>query len=95
MRESDLLKLEAICRAAGVTLLVVRSYGLVGTMRASAPQHCVTDSKPDSQVRRTQGTLCNSNTIPSDATCTCAVRMYTCVYMYCSVGWRINDGFGA
>jgi len=52
MRESDLLRLEAVCRAAGATLLAVRSYGLVGTMRAClGGAHCVVESKPDAQAR--------------------------------------------
>lgn len=50
MRETDLLKLDAICRASRVQLLVVRSYGLVGYLRASLPEHHIVESKPDSQV---------------------------------------------
>lgn len=51
MREPDLLKLEAICCSQRIKLLVARSYGLIGLMRASLPPHCVIDSKPDTQVR--------------------------------------------
>ncbi|KAF6256211.1 hypothetical protein COO60DRAFT_135121 [Scenedesmus sp. NREL 46B-D3] len=50
MPEQQLLKLDELCRATGVKLLVVRSYGLVGFMRASLPEHVVIESKPDSQV---------------------------------------------
>ena len=35
MREPDLLKLDAVCRGQGVTLLVVRSFGLMGLLRVS------------------------------------------------------------
>lgn len=35
MREAELIKLDEICRAKGVKLLVARSYGLVGYMRVS------------------------------------------------------------
>lgn len=50
MSESQLLKLDELCRSKGVKLLAVRSYGLVGFMRASLPEHVVIESKPDSQV---------------------------------------------
>lgn len=33
MREAELLKLDEICRPAGVTLVAVRSYGLMGLLR--------------------------------------------------------------
>jgi hypothetical protein len=35
MTEPHLLQLEALCRAKGVKLLAVRSYGLMGYMRVS------------------------------------------------------------
>ncbi|KXZ45671.1 hypothetical protein GPECTOR_52g69 [Gonium pectorale] len=51
MREQDMVKLDSICRStARATLLVVRSYGLVGYLRASLPEHRVVESKPDSQL---------------------------------------------
>jgi hypothetical protein len=37
MREPDLLKLEEVCRAANVRLMVVRAYGLFGTLRVNNP----------------------------------------------------------
>jgi hypothetical protein len=36
MPEVQLLQLDELCRAKGVKLLVVRSYGLMGYMRVSA-----------------------------------------------------------
>jgi len=36
MREQDVLKLEAICRDMKVTLVIVRSYGLMGMLRVRA-----------------------------------------------------------
>eukprot|EP00879_Flechtneria_rotunda_P018141 GHRR01019026.1.p1 GENE.GHRR01019026.1~~GHRR01019026.1.p1 ORF type:complete len:381 (+),score=78.31 GHRR01019026.1:1545-2687(+) len=50
MREQQLLKLDGLCRSKGVKLLIVRSYGLMGYMRASLPEHNIIASKPDSQV---------------------------------------------
>lgn len=50
MPEHQLLALEALCRAKRVKLLAVRSYGLMGSMRASLGEHCVVESKPDAQV---------------------------------------------
>lgn len=50
MPEQQLLQLDELCRAKGVKLLVVRSYGLMGYMRVSLPEHVVIESKPDSQV---------------------------------------------
>jgi amyloid beta precursor protein binding protein 1 len=35
MPEQQLLRLDELCRAKGVKLLVVRSYGLMGFMRVS------------------------------------------------------------
>lgn len=35
MREPHLVKLDAICRAHGVILVVARSYGLAGYLRVS------------------------------------------------------------
>ena len=48
--EADAVELDAICRQAGVRLLLLRSYGLVGYVRASVPEHRVVESKPDSKV---------------------------------------------
>ncbi|KAG2486394.1 hypothetical protein HYH03_014972 [Edaphochlamys debaryana] len=51
MREQDMTKLDDICRATGrAKLLIVRSYGLVGYLRASLPEHRIVESKPDSQL---------------------------------------------
>ncbi|KAG2428848.1 hypothetical protein HYH02_014260 [Chlamydomonas schloesseri] len=51
MREQDAVALDAICRATGrAKLLLVRSYGLVGYLRASLPEHRIVESKPDSQL---------------------------------------------
>ncbi|KAI8465712.1 MAG: hypothetical protein J3K34DRAFT_436030 [Monoraphidium minutum] len=50
MVEPSLLALEALCRAKGVQLLAVRSYGLMGYLRASMAEHTVVESKPDTQV---------------------------------------------
>lgn len=35
MREQQLLELDVLCRSRGITLLIVRSYGLMGYMRVS------------------------------------------------------------
>ncbi|GLI60728.1 hypothetical protein VaNZ11_002954 [Volvox africanus] len=51
MREQDMVKLDEICRSTGrAKLLIVRSYGLVGYLRASLPEHHIVESKPDSQL---------------------------------------------
>eukprot|EP00775_Hariotina_reticulata_P012383 gene12383-12517_t len=50
MPEQQLLRLEELCRRQGTKLLVVRSYGLMGYMRASLSEHVVVESRPDSQV---------------------------------------------
>ncbi|KIY97632.1 NEDD8-activating enzyme E1 regulatory subunit [Monoraphidium neglectum] len=50
MFEPHLLALEALCRSKGVKLLAVRSFGLMGYMRASMAEHTVVESKPDTQV---------------------------------------------
>jgi len=50
MREPDLLKLDALCRQNGVALLIVRSYGLMGYLRISVPEHRVEDCKPDNII---------------------------------------------
>ncbi|GLC42485.1 hypothetical protein PLESTB_001103300 [Pleodorina starrii] len=51
MREQDLVKMDDICRSTGrAKLLTVRSYGLVGYLRASVPEHHIVESKPDSQL---------------------------------------------
>jgi len=44
MREQDVVKLDAICREQGNTLVAVRSYGLMGILRvgaANAPCHAL------------------------------------------------------
>eukprot|EP00798_Chlamydomonas_sp_ICE-L_P020768 gene20768-27592_t len=48
MREAELIILDDICRQYKRHLLVVRSYGLVGYVRPSLPEHQVIESKPDS-----------------------------------------------
>eukprot|EP00271_Cylindrocystis_brebissonii_P006750 TRINITY_DN19540_c0_g1_i1.p1 TRINITY_DN19540_c0_g1~~TRINITY_DN19540_c0_g1_i1.p1 ORF type:complete len:532 (+),score=94.51 TRINITY_DN19540_c0_g1_i1:244-1839(+) len=48
--EALLVKLDAICRRSGIKLLVARSYGLIGLIRISAPEHLVVESKPDTSV---------------------------------------------
>lgn len=50
MPESSLVKLDEICRQHGVQLIIARSYGLIGLLRISTPEHCVVESKPDSTV---------------------------------------------
>lgn len=45
-----MLKLDDACRELGVPLLCARSYGLVGYVRASLPEHCVVESKPDNTI---------------------------------------------
>ncbi|EFJ45116.1 hypothetical protein VOLCADRAFT_82490 [Volvox carteri f. nagariensis] len=51
MREQDMVKLDEICRSTGrAKLLIIRSYGLVGYLRASLPEHHIVESKPDSQL---------------------------------------------
>ncbi|PNW87795.1 hypothetical protein CHLRE_01g002350v5 [Chlamydomonas reinhardtii] len=51
LREQDAVVLDGICRASGrARLLLVRSYGLVGYLRASLPEHRIVESKPDSQL---------------------------------------------
>lgn len=50
MPEQHLLTLESQCRSRGVKLVAVRSYGLMGYMRASMPEHTIIESKPDTQV---------------------------------------------
>lgn len=59
MMEAQMLKLDDACRELGVPLLCARSYGLVGYVRASLPEHCVVESKPDNTIedlRRALGT---------------------------------------
>eukprot|EP00850_Spirogloea_muscicola_P023917 SM000406S15600 [mRNA] locus=s406:33423:37590:- [translate_table: standard] len=48
--ESSLVKLDAICRADGVCLLVARCYGLAGLIRISSQEHRVIEAKPDNVV---------------------------------------------
>ncbi|CAK0763153.1 hypothetical protein CVIRNUC_003029 [Coccomyxa viridis] len=47
MREQDLMQLDAICRKGKVPLLIARSYGLVGYLRASLSEQTVIEAKPD------------------------------------------------
>lgn len=44
------IKIDKVCRGFGVKLLLARSYGLVGYLRASLSEHKVTESKPDNTV---------------------------------------------
>ncbi|CAI5466399.1 unnamed protein product [Closterium sp. Yama58-4] len=48
--ESVLLQLESVCRQHGCQLIVARSYGLMGLIHISAPEHCVVEAKPDNTV---------------------------------------------
>ena len=50
LTERTLQKLEGACRSRGVALLAARSYGLLGSLRASKGEHCVVEAKPDSEV---------------------------------------------
>lgn len=50
MAEQALVKLDNACRQHGVKLLIARSYGLVGYVRASLPEHRIVETKPDTQV---------------------------------------------
>lgn len=43
-------KLDNICRGYGVPLVLARSYGLAGMVRNCIVEHCVVESKPDSEV---------------------------------------------
>lgn len=45
-----MVRLDDACRELGVPLILARSYGLVGYLRASLPEHCVVESKPDNTV---------------------------------------------
>ena len=47
-REQDAAKLDEWCRKLNVPLLLARSYGLAGCIRASLPEHLVIESKPES-----------------------------------------------
>ncbi|CAI5523815.1 unnamed protein product [Closterium sp. Naga37s-1] len=48
--ESVLLQLDSVCRQHGCQLIVARSYGLMGLIRISSPEHCVVEAKPDNTV---------------------------------------------
>ncbi|CAI7779469.1 unnamed protein product [Closterium sp. NIES-53] len=48
--ESVLMQLDSVCRQHGCQLIVARSYGLMGLVRISAPEHCVVEAKPDNTV---------------------------------------------
>ncbi|KAK9798117.1 hypothetical protein WJX73_000766 [Symbiochloris irregularis] len=50
MIEPDVIKLEDLCHSLEIKLLVVRSYGLVGSLRASLQEQTVIESKPDNHV---------------------------------------------
>ncbi|KAK9757273.1 hypothetical protein RND81_01G153100 [Saponaria officinalis] len=45
--EEMMIKLDGICRKAGVILVFARSYGLTGLVRVSVKEHAVIESKPD------------------------------------------------
>jgi amyloid beta precursor protein binding protein 1 len=48
--ETDAVTIDGICRQHGVKLVLLRSYGLLGYVRPSVPEMCVTESKPDNKV---------------------------------------------
>ncbi|KAA6425651.1 MAG: NEDD8-activating enzyme E1 regulatory subunit-like [Trebouxia sp. A1-2] len=50
LEEALSIKLDKVCRGFGVKLLLARSYGLVGYLRASLSEHKVIESKPDNSV---------------------------------------------
>lgn len=50
MREAQAVALDDACRELRVPLLAARAYGLVGCLRASLPEHCVVESKPDNTI---------------------------------------------
>ncbi|KAK9831545.1 hypothetical protein WJX81_007869 [Elliptochloris bilobata] len=50
MMEAQMMRLDVACRELGVPLLCVRAYGLVGYLRASLPEHCVVEAKPDNTI---------------------------------------------
>ena len=43
-------KLDAVCRAFDVPIVFGRVHGLLGSVRVSAREHCVVDSKPDNAI---------------------------------------------
>ena len=47
LREGEAIELDSICRRLNVKALFVRSYGMIGAIRASVEEHCVVESKPD------------------------------------------------
>lgn len=47
MSHKSLATLDAICRAHGVLLVALRSYGLAGTVRLSLGEHAVIEAKPE------------------------------------------------
>eukprot|EP01024_Parvocaulis_polyphysoides_P051864 TRINITY_DN5119_c0_g1_i1.p1 TRINITY_DN5119_c0_g1~~TRINITY_DN5119_c0_g1_i1.p1 ORF type:complete len:420 (-),score=64.39 TRINITY_DN5119_c0_g1_i1:143-1402(-) len=52
MSEQDCVKLEKICLQiqTNISLLIVRSYGLVGYLRICKRDHCVIESRPDHPI---------------------------------------------
>jgi len=50
LQDALAVKLDALCREQGVALLLARSYGLVGYLRNCVAEHCIVESKPDSEV---------------------------------------------
>lgn len=49
-KEQDSVKLDETCRGLKVPLLLARSYGLAGYLRASLPEHLVIESKPENII---------------------------------------------
>ena len=56
-----MVRLDDACRELGVPLLLARSYGLVGYLRASLPEHCVVESKPDNSVEDLRRAACRQS----------------------------------
>ncbi|GAX80293.1 hypothetical protein CEUSTIGMA_g7731.t1 [Chlamydomonas eustigma] len=50
VHELETVRLDELCRQMKIPLLVARSYGLVGYLRVSVPEHLVIESKPDNSV---------------------------------------------
>ena len=47
LRDCEAKTLDTICRDFNVKVVFVRSYGMVGFIRASVKEHCIVESKPD------------------------------------------------
>lgn len=54
LKEADSVKLDEICRLNGVSLVLARTYGLIGTVRVSVPECCILETHPDSVVADTR-----------------------------------------